>query len=217
MVIGWTPKFTVDPKFAGNVAKLVFGRLALAFIILLFGLWWVRDSGVSFGAISRGYFLLFLAVVVLSVAYLICIRLSRRLLWQLRTQFLIDALLITVLVSATGGLISPYITLYIILISVAGFYLGKMDAHAVAAACVLSFGALALLIARGVVESSSGEMGASHAAQIVGFNVVAFLLVGLLAGRLADRRNIGEELKQAETNFANLNVLHTRILADRPA
>jgi PAS domain-containing protein len=56
-------------------------------------------------------------------------------------------------------------------------------------------------------------MPSSGAAQIVGFNVAAFLLVGLLAGRLADRRNIGEELKQAEANFANLNVLHERILA----
>ena len=213
MVIGWTPKFTVDSKLAKNVAKLIFGRLVIAFIILLAGLWWMTDSGLSLGAISRGYFLLFLAVVILSALYLIWLRLGRKLIWQIRTQFFIDALLITVLVGATGGLISPYITLYIILISVAGFFLGKMDAHAVAAACVLSFGALALLITQGVVESSSGEMTSSRAAQIVGFNVAAFLLVGLLAGRLADRRKIGEELKQAETNFANLNVLHARILA----
>ena len=213
MVIGWTPKFTVDSRIAENVAKLIFGRLAIAFIILLAGLWWVTDRGLSLGAISSGYFLLFFAVVVLSALYLIWLRLGRKLIWQIRTQFLIDALLITVLVGATGGLISPYITLYIILISVAGFFLGKMDAHAVAAACVLSFSTLALLITQGLVKSSSGEMTASGAAQVVGFNVAAFLFVGLLAGRLADRRKIGEELKQAETNFANLNVLHERILA----
>ena len=211
MVIGWTPKFTVDSKIAGNVAKLIFGRLAIAFIILLAGLWWVSDSGLSLGAISRGYLLLFLGVVVLSALYLIWFRLGRKLIWQIRTQFLIDAILITILAGATGGLISPYITLYIILISVAGFFLGKMDAHAVAAACVLCFSTLALLITQGLVESS--EMTAARAAQIVGFNVAAFLLVGLLAGRLADRRKIGEELKLAETNFANLNVLHERILA----
>jgi len=213
MVVGWTPKFTVDAKLAGNVVKLIFGRLALAFIILLAGLWWVSDSGISLRAISSGYLLLFLGVVALSAVYLIWLRLSRKLIWQIRTQFLIDALLITVLVGATGGLISPYITLYVILISVAGFFLGKVDAHVVAAACVLSFSTLALLITEEVVESSSAELSTSRAAQIVGFNVAAFLLVGLLAGRLADRRNIGEELKQAETNFANLNVLHARILA----
>jgi len=213
MVVRWTPKFTVDAKLAGNVANLIFGRLALAFIILFAGLWWISDSGISLGAISRGYVLLFLGVVALSAVYLIWLRVSRKLVWQIRTQFLIDALLITVLVGATGGLISPYITLYIILISVAGFFLGKIDAHVVAAACVLSFSTLALLISQEVVESSSAELTTSRAAQIVGFNVAAFLLVGLLAGRLADRRNIGEELKRAETNFANLNVLHARILA----
>jgi hypothetical protein len=157
MGIGWTPKFTVDSRLARNVAILIFGRLALAFVILLAGLWWLTDSGLPLGAISRGYFLLFLTVVVLSVVYLIWLRLGRTLLWQLRTQFLIDALLITVLVGATGGLVSPYITLYIFLISVAGFFLGKMDAHAVAATCVLSFSALAVLITQGVVESSSGK------------------------------------------------------------
>jgi hypothetical protein len=84
MVVRWTPKFTVDAKLAGNVANLIFGRLALAFIILFAGLWWISDSGISLGAISRGYMLLFLGVVLLSVLYLIWLRLSRKLIWQIR-------------------------------------------------------------------------------------------------------------------------------------
>ncbi|MCV4933207.1 PAS domain-containing protein, partial [Escherichia coli] len=49
-------------------------------------------------------------------------------------------------------------------------------------------------------------------AQIISFHFVAFLVVGLLAARLADRRASGEELREATRSLANLRALHERII-----
>jgi two-component system sensor histidine kinase PilS (NtrC family) len=48
--------------------------------------------------------------------------------------------------------------------------------------------------------------------QIVSFNVVAFLVVGLLAARLAERRFSGEKLEETTKSLANLRLLHERII-----
>jgi len=60
--------------------------------------------------------------------------------------------------------------------------------------------------------SITGEIAPSTTLQTIAFNDAAFLFVGLLAARLADRRKIGEDLRQLEANFANLRILHERIL-----
>ena len=51
-------------------------------------------------------------------------------------------------------------------------------------------------------------MEIGKAAQIVSFHVVAFLIVGLLAARLSERRSSGIELEEATKTLANLRVLH---------
>jgi PAS domain-containing protein len=48
--------------------------------------------------------------------------------------------------------------------------------------------------------------------QIIAFHDVAFLVVGLLASRLSDRRASGEQLKETAKTLANLRVLHERII-----
>jgi two-component system sensor histidine kinase PilS (NtrC family) len=130
----------------------------------------------------------------------------------MRVQFLIDILFITGLVWQTGDLLSPYITLYVILICVAGFFLSKNDTLIIAASCVVCFTALSVLIGQEVIFSYSGEARASRIVQIIGFNNVAILLVGLLAARMSERRRVADELKEAAASFADLNVLHERIV-----
>ncbi len=209
-----SPAFLYEPALARRVLRLIFGRLAFAILIFVAGWWW-EPSGTEFtlDVLSRSSILFLPVTAVLTAVYLFWLRFGRTLLWQVRAQFLIDTMLITWIVWQTGDLISPYITLYTILIGLAGFFLGKTDALAVAGACTLCFTALPFAINPSLIYSFSGEAAPPRAVQTIAFNDVAFLLVGLLAARLADRRRIGEALKQAEANFANLNVLHERILA----
>jgi len=204
----------LEAGLRNRVPYLIFGRLILDFLIFFGGLWWVY-SFTSFtpDTMPKDLALLFLLSVSLAAIYLIWLRLGKAIVWQVRVQFLIDAVLITWLVRGTGDLISPYITLYIILICVAGFYLGKSDVHIVAAMCALSFAALSLLSSQSLTYSFSGEVAPSRAVQITAFNIAAFLLVGLLAGRMAERRGLGAKLQRAEADFADLNVLHERILS----
>ena len=197
-----------------RIKLLIFGRLALALLIFFASLWW-RDGFASFrlDAIPRELVALFVAAVVVSIVYLGALRWGKEIEWQVRAQLLIDVILVSWLVRGSGDLISPYITLYIFLISVAGFFLRRWEVHIVAAVCAMAFGSIAFLTSQSLIYSFSGEVPPSRAVQIIAFNIAAFLLVGLLAGRLAERRRLGEELVRAETDFADLNVLHERILS----
>jgi len=202
-----------EPALARRVLKLIFGRLILVILAVLGG-WWLGPgvSEVSLDLAPQGANLLLPVAVGLTALYLLWLRVGRTLVWQVRVQFFIDSVLITWLVWATGDLISPYVALYTILIGLAGFFLGRSDALAVAGSCAVCFTALPFALDPSLIYSLSGEAEPSRAVQTIAFNAIAFLLVGLLAGRLADRRSIGDALKQAEANFANLNVLHERIL-----
>lgn len=208
-----SPAFLYEPVLANRVVKLIFGRLALVMLIVLGG-WWLGPGGseVSLNIAPQESKFLLPVVIALTAAYLVWLRFGRTLLPQVRAQLLIDAMLVTWIVWETGDLISPYITLYTILIGLAGFFLGKTDALAVAGFCAFCFTVLPIAINPSLIYSLSGDVDPPRVIQTIAFNDVAFLLVGLLAGRLADRRRIGDALKEAESNFANLNVLHERIV-----
>ena len=207
-------KFPPDASLERKLRVLIFGRLGLVFLILLAGSWWMYgDRQTPFTPFPAGLFQLLLVTAVLTAVYALLLRFSRELVWQIRSQFVIDALLITWLVAQTGDLISPYITLYIFVIGLAGFFLGKIDAHVAAVTSVVCLTALSLFTSESIIYSLSGPVATSSAVQILAFNDAAFLLVGLMASRLAERRKIGEELKHAEASFADLNILHERILA----
>lgn len=206
--------FSLDPALTGKVWALIVGRLILFTLIIMAGWWWSQSGNQeSLSSNPYGLRLLLLALIPLTVLYSFWLKFSRTALWHIRLQFLIDTLLITWLVLETGELISPYVTLYVILISVAGFFIGRPDALIIAGACTLCFTALPLLTSQTIVYSLTGEVVPSLAVQTIAFNDAAFLLVGLLSARIADGRKIGDALKQAEANFADLSVLHERILS----
>lgn len=205
--------FADDPVLYWRALKLISGRVALVFLLLIANLW--RTSGfadLTAGENSDGLVVLFSLTVALTIFYYLMMRLLGGMLWQIRAQFLIDLGLITWLIWQTGDIISPYVTLYIVLISVAGFFLGKTETLFLAIACACAFTTLSVLAAQDVVISTSGDQPPSRILQIVGVNDVAILLVGLLAARLSERRQLTEELKYSEASFADLHVLHERIV-----
>ncbi len=111
-------------------------------------------------------------------------------------QFLTDMLLITWLVWRTGTASSPYIMLYIVLICVASIFLSARGTFLTATICVFLFTGLSVLTSFSVLESYGATLEASKIIQIIAFNDVAFLVVGLLASRLSDRSASGEKLKE---------------------
>ena len=159
-----------------------------------------------------GLLLLFAVTFALSIFYYVALRWGPAPLWQVRVQFAVDIVSITWLVVNTGDIISPYVTLYVVLISVAGFFLGKTETLVLAINCAVAFTTLSVLSANDLMNSAAAEQPAARVIQIVGVNDIAILLVGLLAARLSERRRLSEELKHTEESFADLHVLHERIV-----
>lgn len=206
-------QYLEEPILYGKALRLIFGRVALIFLLLITNLWRTSGVGDLAGGDSPDHLLiLFSAIVVLTVVYFGLLRVLPASVWQIRLQFLIDVVGITWLVLQTGDIISPYVTLYIVLISVAGFFLGKTETLLLAIGCAVSFTTLSTLAANGLVASTAGDQPPSRVIQIVGVNVVAILLVGLIAARLSERRMLSEELKHTEESFADLHLLHERIV-----
>lgn len=196
-----------------RIQTLIIGRLLAIFLLLVTSWFWYGGTlRLSFENVPPGIFLVFLISVGLTIVYFFLLRLSRDLRSQIRIQFILDALLITWLVWRTGDLTSPYITLYIVLISVTSFFLRPLSTLLMAAACALLFILVTGLTRTELVESFGPTQTAGKAVQIVSFHIVAFLVVGLLASRLSDRRTSGEELAETAKTLASLRLLHERIV-----
>lgn len=202
-----------EPERLERIQRIIFGRLALIFLLLLASWWWtgsyLRPTTDTF---PTSLFLFFLVSISLTGLYHVVAYFSREHLWQRRIQFSIDVLLITWLVWETGGIDSPYTSLYIVLICLSGFMLGKVESLVISIGSAVCFIALSLLAGEVLTYSISGGVLPSRAVQNVGFNTVAILFVGLLAARIGERKRIGERLRRSEESFADLHILHERIV-----
>ena len=183
------PTFPFDAELVARVRILIGTRLALMLIFVLAGWFWIHPTfRFSLADLPGGLILLVIASLLLAQAYILWLKYFRTLLWQIRAQFLIDTVLITVLVLETGDLISPYIMLYVVVIAVGGFFLGRADAYIISAACAACFSILPVIMVETSMHSFAGDVYMARTAQIVAVNDAAFLFVGLLAARIADRR-----------------------------
>ncbi len=197
----------------GNVQTLILGRLIVIFLLLATTwIWYSTRLALSFESLPKGPFLIFIITIGLTIVYFLFLRISRRTHWQIWVQFVLDAASITALVWQTGDLTSTYITLYIVLISVSSFYLKPLATLFMALICVMMFTALAVMISLAIFEPTGDIQATSKIIQIVSFHTVAFLIVGLLAARLSDRRYSGEKLAEATKDLASLRALHERII-----
>ncbi|MDQ3181241.1 MAG: PAS domain S-box protein [Acidobacteriota bacterium] len=206
-------EFSANPNLTHKTQTLIIGRLLVVFLLLVAS--WVWNSGrlkLSFDNFPQGLFLVFLILVGLTIVYFFVLRLSKNFKWQIRVQFLTDMLLITWLIWRTGTSTSPYITLYIVLICVSSIFLSARGTLITAVICVFLFTVLSVLTSLSLIESHGTALETSKIIQIIAFNDVAFLVVGLLASRLSDHSAYGEKLKETTKTLANLRVLHERII-----
>src|SRR6266404_3172487 len=193
---------------------LVFGRLAVSvFLLVLSG---VPLGHERFGAAEQGSLPIFVTVVALTLIYTIGLQFFRNLPVQAFIQLSIDLLLITWLVWVTGDAWSPFVALYIIHISVASMLLGPKGASFSSVACAVAFTGISIATITGVLRpflQPANEVSIFKAIQTVGLNDIAFLVVGLLAARLAERKTTSEvKLIAATQSLASLRALHERIV-----
>lgn len=204
---------TANSKQMQRVQTLIIGRLVVIFLLLVTSYFWYTGTlQFSLENFPQGVFLVFLISVGLTIVYFFLLRLSKNYAAQVRIQFLLDAFLITWLVWRTGDVSSPYVTLYIVMISVASFFIRPQSTLLMAVFCALLLVLLAVATSSGVIEAFGPQVTLSKAVQIVSFHLVALLVVGLLASRLSERHSSGKELEETAKSLANLRVLHERIV-----
>ena len=201
------------------VWRLIAGRLLLAG--LLFGVSVLWTSGLAPGAREPrrlgGALPFAFVILLLSALYAAALRFTRvPLRAQAAAQFALDALIVTWLVWVTGNLYSPYTALYILIISAASIFMGARGALVMAVGCATCYTATMFgltagwlgVVGRGLTAASLAE-----SAEVTGLNVVAFLVVGLLAARLAERQTLSEvQMREATHALVSLRALHERIV-----
>jgi two-component system sensor histidine kinase PilS (NtrC family) len=192
------------------------GRAAAVIMLVLIGLVWKSS------ALGRGVVTSFSVVspIILAAAGLTLAYCAVHLLWknyeaQARLQFLADILLVTWLVGATGNVSSPYAALYIVIISVASLFVGPRGAMITSIGSVAAFNACVMVAINRLGPFAARPTGESLASaiQAVGLSDVSFLVVGLLAAKLADRQTRSDvQLAAATRSLADLRALHERIV-----
>ena len=197
--------------------QLAVGRILALLLLMLASLYWNdRNLPSSPEAFLRIPLIIFVVWLFPAVLYLLALRFLGQLLKQIAVQLMIDAVMISWLVWATGDVRSPYITFYTVLICLAGLFFTAQLTLWAAIAVTVVFTVYSALIVFGIVPrlSALGEqVNFSQALQIVGFHDVAFLVVGLLAAQLAVRqRRSTVQLEQTVQNLSDLQRLHQRIV-----
>ena len=194
---------------------LIAGRLVTALVLSVVGTLWTTTNEASH-SINKSLGLLTI-VSCLTIAYALIFRLSKNILLQARFQLAIDVLLVTWLVWNSNVIQSPYLALYIVIIAVSGLFLDPREAVMTSVGCAVAFTACSLQITglAGQRDPSRFVGGSlSQTIQWVGLFDVAFLVVGLLSARLAERQSRSDvRLAAATQSLANLRALHERIVA----
>lgn len=192
---------------------LIFGRLTVALILFLIRVVWIQSPGEdAWGQMLPALLMVFALTAVYSIAH----KASRNLPFQARIQFAFDVGLVTWLIWTTNVVHSPYIALYIVIIAITSLFLGPRDAIVTSLVCAVAFTASALAVFAGFGQSLARDLsdaGGSRAVQTVGLFDVAFLVVGLLSARLAERQTRSDvRLIAATQSLATLRALHERIV-----
>ena len=190
---------------------MIAGRLVTALLLSIVGTLWTGQASQS---INKSLGLLTI-VACLTILYALIFRLSKNILYQARFQLAVDVLLVTWLVWNSNVIQSPYIALYIVIIAVSSLFLDPREAIVTSVGCAVAFTACALQITGLAGENASRLVGGSvsQTIQWVGLFDVAFLVVGLLSARLAERQSRSDvRLAAATQSLANLRALHERIV-----
>src|ERR1041384_6708546 len=194
---------------------MIAGRLATALLLSVVGTFWTR-TGEASQSINKSLGLLTI-VACLTILYALIFRLSKNILFQARFQLTVDVLLVTWLVWNSSVIQSPYLALYIVIIAISSLFLGPREAVVTSVGCAVAFTACSLEITglAGQVDETRLVGGSiSQTVQWVGLFDVAFLVVGLLSARLAERQSRSDvRLLAATQSLAKLRALHERIVA----
>jgi two-component system sensor histidine kinase PilS (NtrC family) len=191
---------------------LILARLTTAVCLFFARILW-------FPGVQQGWWQILAPLYIvcgLTLIYALAHRFSRTLPFQATVQFALDIILVTWLVWTTDVIYSPYIALYIVVISASSLFLGPREVMITSVACAVAFSAGAVAVLSGLGQTPAPDLlyaAQAKTFQSIGLFDVSFFVVGLLSARLAERQSRSDvRLIAAKQSLASLRALHERIV-----
>lgn len=158
-------------------------------------------------------------VYLLTLFYAVAFKYLRRLAYQAYIQMLIDVLIVSAIIYATGGIESIFPFLYILVIIAASMLLHRKGGLIIASASSIGYGILIDAHFYGLIQPP--PLQGLHPTDFSAFNVfylilvhmAAFFLTGFLSGLLSEQvRETHVELKARQTDIRKLEALNEGII-----
>jgi len=198
-----------DPRH-WHISVYIFFRIVLASVFLLLISVQVIQ-GDQLAATTDAYFYLEIATFLVMGLSALGLRSVRSLQSFAYLQHVVDTVLITVLISQTGGIRSLFTALYIMTIVASAYLVYRRGALIVAALNSVAYVVVAIMIsASDVAGPSSQPVSPLYAEVLTG--VFGFFLVAILAGQLAEKlRETGQALEAQEEQSRALQEALTQV------
>jgi len=151
---------------------------------------------------------------LLATLYLALQRWVPRASWHAPVQVIGDLVVVTAVVYATGGQDSYFISLYLLVILMAGVLFSRRAVFAVAGASFVLLGCVVELMFYSVITRTSTSLPSARALESwLGSNLFAFFAIAYLGGLLAQNlRKAGVELEQKSEQLKDLQVFNNDVI-----
>jgi two-component system sensor histidine kinase PilS (NtrC family) len=208
-------------ELSNRLQKLMFLRVFL--VSLLLGasiLIQIKQTKTYFGDIQTFHYFLIATIYFSTFVYVVLLRYKKHLIKLAYIQLLLDTVLTTTIVYATGGAESVFSFLYFLAIISASILLYRKGGLIVAASSSILYGLLLCLCHYNVIQPFSALLtlySAESQGLYILFNVIAnsgaFFLVALLSSFLSEQARKGRvELKAKQDDIEKLEALNERIV-----
>jgi two-component system sensor histidine kinase PilS (NtrC family) len=203
-----------------RLQKLIFLRALFASCLLGISLLiQYKVVSVSFGKIGLFHYFLIASIYLLTIFYVFFQKFFKNIILLAYSQLLIDTLIVTIIIYATGGIESPLSLLYILTIINGSIILYRKGGMIVASSSSILYGLLLDLHFYGVIKpiDSSIQYISEHQNNYILFlivmNISAFYLVAFLSSYPSEQEKKSRvELQAKQDDIIKLEILNERII-----
>jgi two-component system sensor histidine kinase PilS (NtrC family) len=179
----------------------------------------VKETKTAFGDIQTYHYLLIAAIYCITVVYVLLLKRLQNLFHFAYLQLVVDTLLVTAIIYATGGIESIFSFLYILTIINGSIILYRKGGMIAASSCSILYGLLIDLHYYRVIEPLGSRLAypadyqSSYIFYMILVNIAAFYLVAFLSSYPSEQaRKSRDELKAKQADIIKLEALNEWII-----
>ena len=211
---------TPQRELTGRLQRLMF--LRVLFVSLLLGvsiILQVRETQTYFGDIQTSHYFVISTIYFLTLVYVILLKYLIKLSILAYIQLLVDTVLVTAIIYATGGMDSIFSFLYILTIINGSMILYRKGGLIIATVSSILYGVLLNFHYHGIIHPFGSRMlfpvefQAGYVSYMILVNTVAFYLVAFLSSFLSEQAMKSRvELRSKQDDIVELEALNERII-----